>query len=123
MSGMSRRKGMAWQQQLAKRWHDNGLYPDAYSTGTGQARGLVRVGPKPADIEGTPWRVEAKHDRAVNPVGALRQAEAERDAAKDTRVCIAVVKPHGDRVGPVVCMRLADFEALILAQREGYEST
>lgn len=119
----SRRKGAAWQAELAKRWRDTGLYPDAASTQGAQTRSGRQIGKTPPDVEGTPFWVEAKHTRAANPVGALRQAERERRAAGDERPCIAVVKPNGDRlVGPVVCMRLEDFEALIRAQREGLES-
>lgn len=124
MSGRtSRSKGVRWQSDLARRWRELGLYPDAASTQGEQTRSGRGLGKTPPDVEGTPWWVEAKHTRAVNPVGALRQAEKERRAAGDERPCLAVVRPNGDRlVGPVVCMRLVDFEALILAQREGWDA-
>lgn len=118
-----RRKGQKWQATLAKRWRDNGLYPDAASTQGAQTRSGRRIGKTPPDVEGTPWWVEAKHTRRGNIVGALRQAETERREAGDDRPCIAVVKPDGDKlVGPIVAMRLEDFERLIFAQRNGWES-
>lgn len=119
----ARGKGAAWQAALAQRWRDSGLYPDAASSQGAQTRSGRKLGKTPPDVDGTPWWVEAKHTRAANPVGALRQAERERKAADDERPAIAVVKPSGDKlVGPVVCMRLDTFETLIRAQREGWES-
>lgn len=123
MSALSRRKGAVWQAELARRWRDLGLYPDAASSQGAQTRSGRALGKTPPDVDGTPWWVEAKHRRAADPVGALRQAEAERAAAGDERPAIAVVRPH--REGPggaVVCMRIDTFEALMLAQREGWES-
>lgn len=120
MSALSRRKGAAWQAELARRWRESGLYPDAYSTQGAQKFG---PGPKPPDVDGTPWAVECKHTRACNPVAALRQAIAEKEARRDERVPIAVVRPHGEGAdGAVVVMRLTDFEGLITARREGWES-
>lgn len=117
MSGKtSRSKGREWQAALARRWREVGLFPLAASTQGAQVRSGRQLGKTPPDVEGTPYWVEAKHTRAPNPVGALRQAERERRAAGDTRPCVAVVRPHGDRlVGPVVCMRLEDWEALVWA--------
>lgn len=110
----SRSKGAAFQAELAKRWRDSRLYPDAASTQGAQTRSGRRIGKTPPDVEGTPFWVEAKHTRAANPVGALRQAERERKTAGDSRPAIAVVRPNGDRlVGPVVCMRLETFEELM----------
>lgn len=123
MSSLSRRKGAAWQAELARRWRAIGLYGDAHSTQGAQTRSGRQLGKTPPDVDGTPWWVEAKHRRAADPVGALKQAEREREAAGDERPAIAVVRPHG--CGPadaVVAMRLETFERLILAQREGWES-
>lgn len=123
MSSLSRRKGAAWQAALARRWRDLGLYPDAHSTQGAQTRSGRQLGKTPPDVDGTPWWVECKHRRAADPVGALKQAEREQAAAEDARPCIAVVRPHGcGEREAVVAMRLEVFEALILAQREGWES-
>jgi len=122
VSALSRRKGSAWQSELARRWRDLGLWPDAASTQGAQTRSGRAIGKTPPDVEGTPYWVEAKHTRAPNPIGALRQAERERSAAGDYRPPLAVVRPHGG--GPddaVICMRLVDFEAMILANREGWD--
>lgn len=114
----SRTKGREWQAELAKRWRDNGLFPSARSTHGEQVRD-ARLGARPPDIEGTGLWVEAKHKRAADPIGALRQAILEQEDAGDTRPPIAVVKPHNDRVcGPVVVMRLDDWEQLLMFARD-----
>jgi hypothetical protein len=109
MSKLSRTKGRAWQAELAKRWRDLGLWICARST-QGEQRALGALG---ADIEGTPFAVEAKHRRSAQPIQALRQAEDEAFTRGDERPCIAVVREHGSGAGDaVVCMRLGTFEAL-----------
>jgi hypothetical protein len=120
MSALSRRKGAAFQAELARRWRENGLYPDAHSTQGAQKSG----GYKPAsDVDGTPFVVEAKHCRAINILAALRQARAAAEAAKDNRTILAVTRYHGTGVADaIVSMSLADFEALIRAQREGWDA-
>jgi hypothetical protein len=118
MSALSREKGARWQAELARRWRESGVFPDAHSTQGDQKELRAKVRRYPPDVEGTPFWVEAKHTRAANPVGALRQAERERRAAEDPRPCIAVVKPNGDKlVGPIVVMRLETFEALLRTLR------
>lgn len=118
MSALARRKGRVWQAELAQRWRELGVFPEAHSTQGAQTRSGRQLGKTPPDVEGTPFWVEAKHTRAPNPVGALRQAEREKRAAKDLRPCITVVKPNGDKlVGPVVVMRLETFEALLRTLR------
>lgn len=109
----SRRKGRVWQAGLAKRWRDAGLYPEAHSTQGEQTRSGRGIGRTPPDIEGTPWWVEAKHQRRPSPIKALEQAEREAKEAGDLRAAIAVVRPHGG--GPddaVVVMRLGEWEML-----------
>jgi hypothetical protein len=106
---LSRRKGAAWQAELAKRWRDLGLWIAARST-QGEQRAYGALG---ADVEGTPFYVEAKHRRAVQPLQALLQAEDEAFERNDARPCIAVVRPHGTGPdGAVVVMRLGTFEAI-----------
>ncbi len=121
MSSLSRRKGAAFQAELAKRWRDAGLFPDARST---QGEQKCRREDKPADIEGTPYAVEAKHRRSCRPLQALEQSEAEAEARADWRDAIAVVKPHGAAMeDAVVVMRLSSFETLVsdaLCLRERY---
>jgi hypothetical protein len=116
VSALSRRKGAAWQAELARRWRENGTFGEAHSTQGAQVRSGRRLGKTPPDIDGTPFWCEAKHTRACNPVGALKQAEAERAFADDPRPAIAVVRPH--RTGAaqaVVSMRVETFELLIAA--------
>ena len=119
MSALSRRKGAAWQAELAKRWRDRGLFVGARSTQGEQAptlRGAKRN--DVPDIEGTPYWVEAKHKRQLTAHAALEQAEDEATEALDARTAIAVVRPHGcGPDGAMVCMRIGDWEALVrLAQ-------
>jgi hypothetical protein len=105
----SRRKGRDWQAELAKRWRDSGLWPDARST---QGQQGTQRGPRPPDVDGTPFWVEAKHS-ASTPLAALEQAEdeAQRHAeaydALDLRPCIAVVRPRGKGpAGALVALRV-----------------
>lgn len=114
MSALSRRKGRVFQAEIAKRWRDSGLFPNAASTQGAQVRYGRNLGPTPPDVEGTPFWVECKHVARPQPVEALRQALRERDANKSDRIPIAVVKPSGEReLGTVVCIRLSDFEAIV----------
>lgn len=115
MSALSRRKGKDWQAALAKRWRDLGLWIAARSSQGEQVR-AANLGPKPADIEGTPFAIEAKHRRACRPLQALEQSEAEAEARADWRDAIAVCRPHGAAVEEsVVVMRLTTFETLARA--------
>lgn len=122
----SRLKGRKWQAELAQRWRDAGLFSEARSTQGEQVR-RASLGPKPSDVEGTPFAVEAKHIRISGaPLGALviaalEQGEFEALARRDMRTVIAVVRPHGcgpdaaivvERQGRhPVAMRLPDWES------------
>jgi hypothetical protein len=115
VSKRSREKGMRWQSDLALRWRERRLFSEARSTQGEQGPTLdgAKRSPVP-DVEGTPYWCEAKHTRACNPIAALRQAIREAEEAGDDRAPIAVCKPSGDKLcGPVVAMRLADWEALV----------
>lgn len=122
MGKTSRRKGSAWQAELARRWRDSGLFPGAQSTQGEQVRTLRGcTAYRPPDVEGTPLAVEAKHEKRANPIAALKQAEAEADARGDTRPAVAVVRPHGSGPdGAVVVMRLPVFELLAEAAQGGF---
>ncbi len=97
-----------------------GLWPDAHSTHGSQAR---RIGKEPSDIGSTPYVVEAKRQKALNVHQALEQAERAADASKDERTPIVVWRRDGSSEGnALVVMRLEAFEALHLAQREGWEA-
>jgi hypothetical protein len=115
LNGRGRRsKGRVWQSELAARWRESGLFPAAYSSQGAQTRSGRRGAALPPDVDGTPYRVEAKHTRNANPIAALRQSITEARKTGDTRAPIAVVKPNADKLcGPVVVMRLEDWEALV----------
>jgi hypothetical protein len=105
---------MRWQSDLAKRWRTMGLFSAARSTQGEQVR-QAKLGPRPSDIEGTPFAVEAKHGGA-SPLAALRQAETEAAARGDVRAPIAVVRPPRAAVeDAVVVLRLREFEELCAA--------
>ena len=121
MGAKSRRKGAQYEWELAKRWRDSGLFPDAHRGGGSQA---MRYAPKTcSDVEGTPYFIEAKRRKRHDIRGALRQAEEARAKAGDERAALVVARWDGDSADDaIVCMRLSDFEAMILAQREGWEA-
>lgn len=78
----------------------------------GRRRG--NVGDAGSDISTPAWRVEVKARRALPALvtGALQQAEIARSGHQ---VAIAVLHPLGGRRDrDVVCMRWADFAALLL---------
>ena len=110
MSASQRRKGAQWERDLAARWRDAGIYPNA-QRGTGQARSGADV----PDVDGTPWWVECKVGKRPNLLAALKQAEAAtlvaREHGRGKRPAVVVAKWDGQR--PVVAMRLETFEALL----------
>lgn len=110
MSKTSRTKGQAGEREAAALLAK--LYPDAKRT-LSQARG----GCEACDVDGTPWFVEVKRDRCVNPAAALRKATAEAVEAADERP--ALVMYRRDREPWTVTMAWADFERLA---REGVTS-
>ena len=119
MGAKSRRKGARAQRELAKRWRDSGLYPDAHST---QGRQVVTgPGKVPGDIEGVPFICEVKCGQP-RLLSALRQAEQAGRDAGDARPPIAVGRYDGERwEHAVVVMRLTDFESMIEDSRGGWE--
>ena len=120
MGKRSRDKGRDYQSELARRWRDSGLYPDAHSTQGAQTKA---VGKAPGDIGGVPWVCELKRAKKINVRAALEQAERDAAEAQDERTPIAVCRWDGMRAHEaVVSMRLADFEQLIRAQRDGWEA-
>ncbi len=104
MSALSRRKGAAYERELAKRWRDMALFVRA-------ARGLVqsRSAREVPDVDGTPYWVEAKRRKVHNLRAAMQQAIA----ASDGRIPLVVARYDGDSADDaLVVMRLADWERL-----------
>lgn len=104
MSKMQRTKGASYERVLAKRFQY--IYPGA-RRGIGQARSAKEV----PDVDGTPWWVEAKHQKCPNLWAALSQAEE----ATDQRVPLVVARRNGG--AEVAVMRLEAF-LVILAELE-----
>lgn len=113
MSGArSRRKGASYERELANRWRDSGLYPDA-ERGIGQARSGGDV----PDVTGTPWWVEAKCQARPNVFAALEQAEEATDGRAPIVVACRRVAGAPSKASTVVAMRLEVFEALVRSVR------
>ena len=113
MSARSRNKGAAYERELANRWRDSGLYPDA-RRGIGQAR----WGGDVPDVDGTPWWVEAKCQARPNVFAAMEQAEEATDGRTPVVVACRREKGAPGRASTLVAMRLEDFEALCAAARQ-----
>ena len=63
------------------------------------------------DVEGTPFRLECKHQQRPRLFAALEQVERDAAKAGDSRPCLVIARR--DREKPVVTMRLADFLEII----------
>jgi len=108
----SRNKGKRFEREVADRMR--ALFPEAAAS---IKRGWQsRAGHDAADVEGVPYLwIEAKAHRVAPLRPALTQAIEARDAAKSTKLPVAICK--SDREAPVVVMLLEDFEALVIALR------
>lgn len=108
MSGKkSRDKGARFELFLEKALKV--CFPDARRMGGSQARD-----PKYADVEGTPFRIEAKHWAKLtykNLRDALEQAESNGQEFGDDRIPIAITKIDGTK--PIVSMTLRRFLQMI----------
>lgn len=108
MSGKkSRDKGARFELFLEKIFKI--CFPDARRMGGSQSRD-----PKYADVEGTPFRIEAKHWKKLtykNVIDALEQAAENGEQYDDDRVPIAITKL--DYVDPIVHLTLKNFVRLI----------
>lgn len=108
----SRLKGRAFQAEVAKRWRDSGLYPNAASTQGAQVRSKRAIGNTPPDIEGSPYWVECFHGKRPNPIAKLKQAEEEAERASDPRPALAVIRLHGESE-PFALLRLETLEKIL----------
>jgi hypothetical protein len=97
---MQRTKGAGYERLMANRF--KGIYPGA-RRGIGQARSAKEV----PDVEGTPYWVEAKHQKCPNLWAALAQA----DDARDNRKPLVVARRNGGV--EVAVMKLEDMLDLL----------
>ncbi len=117
MKGRSRRaKGHGFERELAKLLR--AVYPGAHR-GLGQARiAALQNAPKVADVEGTPFWVEAKRGNSASPRGAWKQATRQSDGRppmvvfRDDQTAPGVPAPPA-----IVMMRLDDFLSEMLRER------
>lgn len=114
----SKRKGKSWERALVRILRE--IFPGVYRARQDRRGGIATD--EGADLEGTPFWIEAKHRHTVNVLQGLRQAEAVQTARGDTRPPVVVAKtdkpPPGWRVGlpleaPTATMRLADWLTLV----------
>lgn len=107
MGARSRRKGATWERDVRD------LFRAAGFTNAERGAQQSRAGDAMADVEGTPWWVEAKVGQRIDVIGALRQAEA----ATDGRPVLAVCKRNAatGKGGPevFVSMRWEEFARLL----------
>ena len=105
MSKLSRTKGKVWEREVAR------MFRAYFGGGALIKRGYqTRSGRDGADVEGTPFWIECKHQRNCTPEAALVQAEEASSGAGDKRTSIAVCKSH--RGKPFVVIRLDRFLSL-----------
>ena len=118
MGASQRRKGHAWEREVARRFREALGYTDKQvKRGLSQPRGGTAEEPDVVLPDGLPWWVECKVGARVNPVGALEQARQGIAAAESVKLPLAVCKP--DRQTPFVALELDDFLRLLqLVQAE-----
>lgn len=114
----ARTKGKTWERTIVRLLRP--IFPDVYRAHQGRQGGAA-LG-EGADVEGSPWWVEAKHCYTVSVLAALRQAMQVQAAKGDDRPPVVIAKvdkpPPGWRVGlelepPTATMKLDDWIALV----------
>jgi len=113
MSAMQRRKGAAWEREVATMLRDAMPGCDA-KRGLGQARSAHEV----ADVDVPGFWVECKRGAQPNVRAALRQAKEAREASGRALTHHAVAIVRDDRQDAFVAMPLGDFLELV---REWWE--
>lgn len=103
MGTMQRRKGMKWEQEVARRFAAAGW--DGAKRGIGQPR----AGNEVPDVDVPTLWPECKHGQKTNPRAAL--AQATKAAGKTGRVPVAITRDNGEP--PIVTLRLDDFLELV----------
>ena len=102
---MSRDKGARFERLLVTLLR--ACFPDVH-------RGQQAHNPRHADVEGTPFRIEAKHWARLtytNLLNAIEQAEENGARFEDGRIPIAITKLDGSP--PIVHMRLHRFIQMV----------
>lgn len=106
MSGSkSRDKGARFERLIVTLL--KACFPDAH-------RGQQAHNPRHADVEGTPFRIEAKHYAKLTykiALDALAQAEENGERFADERIPVAVVKEDGKN--PMVLLSLRRFIQMV----------
>jgi len=109
MGARSRRKGAAWEREIAIRLNDARIPGWDTRRGLGQTRSGAEV----CDVEGSPFWIECKCGRRPNIYAALAQAEE----ARDERAPVVVARKNSAGGGApsvdTVTMRLEDWIDLV----------
>jgi hypothetical protein len=115
----SKGKGRAWERALVRLLKP--IFGEDVHRGHQDNRGGVAAG-EGCDCEGTPFWVEAKHEKATSPLAALRQCREAQAVNGDERPIVAVCKddrkPKDWRPGqpmepPIAVMELTDWLDLV----------
>lgn len=112
MSAMQRRKGAAWERELAAFLRSEGIEA---KRGIGQARASSEV--PDVDVDG--WWIEAKRHARTNPKAALSQAIEDASANGENRIPVAVCRDNGTSLSETtVTLRLTDWVHLVRDRRD-----
>jgi hypothetical protein len=102
----SRDKGANYERDIARRWRESGLFPEA-KRGIGQ----TRAGGDVPDVDGTPFWVECKDRKSHSSLKAYFKQCA---AATDGRTPLVVMHyPQTSLEDSYVALRLKDFEEML----------
>ena len=103
MGASQRRKGHGWERDVAQQLRDVlQLGPQEVKRGLAQPRGGTAEEPDVVLPDSIPYWIECKVGARVNPLGAMRQAQAAIKKAKVAKVPLAICKQ--DREKPIVVM-------------------
>jgi hypothetical protein len=115
----SKRKGRKWEQDIARMLRP--IFGEDVYRGHQDKRGGAGAG-EGADIEGTPFYIECRHEKTYNWRRHLRETLAKRTEREDDRPVILVAKddtkPPNWRIGqpgtpPLAIMQLEEFLELL----------
>ncbi len=111
MSKLSRVKGATWERKLANLFKT--IWPTA-KRGIGQTRAASEV----ADVDGTPFWVEAKHWKKTTRGNLNKAWEQAQKANNTSKPCVVIAKENCSR-DIVVVMSGHDFTELFVGNQMG----
>jgi len=123
----SRNKGKVWERLVARDLRE--FWGDSVYRGHQDARGGAAAG-EGADIEGTSFYVECRHEKTYDWRKHLRETLAKRTERNDTRPVLLVakedLKPAGWKVGspgtPPIVVMLYDELLILLDELQAFRN-